>query len=170
MQRHVKTARPDFIDVDGGDYRRLLRTSPGTPREASSASGAAWLFYTSGTTGRPKGVVLTHRNLFAMTLNYLADVDRAAVGEHLLHAAPMSHGSGLYAIPNVAAGATQVIPAARGFDVDEMLQILAYTPATKFFAAPTMVDAPGGRRCIAGLVARAPEDRDLWRRSDVCGR
>jgi long-chain acyl-CoA synthetase len=82
---------------------------------------------------------LTHRNLLAMTLNYLADVDRAAVGEHLLHAAPMSHGSGLYTIPNVAAGATQVIPAARGFDVDEMLQILAYTPATKFFAAPTMV-------------------------------
>ena len=83
--------------------------------------------------------MLTHRNLLAMTLNYLADVDRAAVGEHLLHAAPMSHGSGLYTIPNVAAGATQVIPAARGFDVDEMLQILAYTPATKFFAAPTMV-------------------------------
>jgi acyl-CoA synthetase (AMP-forming)/AMP-acid ligase II len=134
-----QNGKTDFIDVDGSDYRRLLRTSPGTPQDASSASGAAWLFYTSGTTGQPKGVVLTHRNLFAMTLNYLADVDRAAVGDHLLHAAPMSHGSGLYAIPNVAAGATQVIPAARGFDVDEMLQILAYTPATKFFAAPTMV-------------------------------
>ena len=133
------SGKTHFIDVDGGDYRRLLRTSPAMPREASSAGGAAWLFYTSGTTGQPKGVVLTHRNLLAMTLNYLADVDRAAVGEHLLHAAPMSHGSGLYAIPNVAAGATQVIPAARGFEVDEILQILAYTPLTKFFAAPTMV-------------------------------
>ena len=139
----IEAARGDgktrFVDVDGGDYRRLLRTSPAAPREASSATGAAWLFYTSGTTGRPKGVVLTHRNLLAMTLNYLADVDRAAVGEHLLHAAPMSHGSGLYTIPNVAVGATQVIPAARGFEVDEILQILAYTPLTKFFAAPTMV-------------------------------
>jgi long-chain acyl-CoA synthetase len=100
---------------------------------------AAWLFYTSGTTGRPKGVVLTHGNLTAMTLNYLADVDRAAVGDHLLHAAPMSHGSGLYMVPNVAAGATQLIPAARGFDVDEIRHVLAWTPNVKFFAAPTMV-------------------------------
>lgn len=128
-----------FVDVDGGDYRRLLHSEPGALHEASRAAQPAWLFYTSGTTGKPKGVLLTHRNLLAMTLNYLADVDRAEVGEHLLHAAPMSHGSGLYMVPNIAAGAAQVIPAARGFDVDEIQQILAYTPRTKFFAAPTMV-------------------------------
>ncbi len=108
-------------------------TSPGAD------SDAAWLFYTSGTTGRPKGVVLTHGNLMAMTLNYLADVDHAAVGDHLLHVAPMSHGSGLYTVPNIAVGATQLIPAARGFDVDEIRQMLAWTPNVKFFAAPTMV-------------------------------
>ena len=72
--------------------------------QSDSAQAPAWLFYTSGTTGRPKGVVLTHRNLLAMALNYLADVDHAAVGDHLLHAAPMSHGSGLYIIPNIASG------------------------------------------------------------------
>ena len=74
-----------------------------------------------------------------MALNYLADVDHATVGDHLLHAAPMSHGSGLYTIPNIAAGATQMIPASHGFDVDEMAHIIAYTPHVKFFAAPTMV-------------------------------
>jgi len=131
--------RTEFIDVDGADYRRLLQGGTAVPRAEASAGESAWLFYTSGTTGRPKGVLLTHRNLLAMTLNYLADVDRAEVGDHLLHAAPMSHGSGLYTIPNVAAGATQLIPAARGFAVDEIRHILAHTPATKFFAAPTMV-------------------------------
>ncbi len=127
-----------FIDVDGTDYRRLLDADPGT-LHGVDADVPAWLFYTSGTTGRPKGVMLTHRNLLAMTLNYLADVDHAAPGDHLLHAAPMSHGSGLYILPNVAVGATQLVPASRGFDVAEIDAVLEQVPNVKFFAAPTMV-------------------------------
>ena len=128
-----------FVDVDGPHYAALVKEDPLSAPSAAQDSDPAWLFYTSGTTGRPKGVVLTHRNLMAMALNYLADVDHAAVGDHLLHAAPMSHGSGLYTVPNIAVGATQLIPAARGFDVDEIRQILAWTPNVKLFAAPTMV-------------------------------
>ncbi|MGZ9031901.1 MAG: AMP-binding protein, partial [Burkholderiaceae bacterium] len=128
-----------FVDVDGSDYAALLKEEPLGMALRGADSDPAWLFYTSGTTGRPKGVVLTHANLMAMALNYLADVDHATVGEHLLHAAPMSHGSGLYTVPNVAVGATQLIPAARGFDVDEIRQIIAWTPNVKLFAAPTMV-------------------------------
>lgn len=128
----------EFVDVDRDDYRRLLASEPGSVRQAAP-DDLAWLFYTSGTTGRPKGVMLTHRNLLAMTLNYLADVDHAAAGEQLLHAAPMSHGSGLYIVPNVAAGATQLVPASRGFDVAEIDAILDAARGVKFFAAPTMV-------------------------------
>ncbi len=127
-----------FIDVDAPDYRALLRADPGSVTD-TPADEPAWLFYTSGTTGRPKGVMLTHRNLLAMTLNYLADVDRALAGDHLLHAAPMSHGSGLYLVPNIAVGGTQLVPASRGFDTAEIDEILARTPNVKFFAAPTMV-------------------------------
>ena len=61
----------------------------------------AWLFYTSGTTGRPKGAMLTHRNLGVMSDAYSSEVDRVARGDPLLHGAPMSHGSGLYMIPYV---------------------------------------------------------------------
>ena len=139
-----------FVDVDSSEYKALLHGEPAALPPPGAAHDAAWLFYTSGTTGRPKGVVLTHANLLAMTMNYLADVDHAAVGDHLLHAAPMSHGSGLYMIPNVSVGATQLIPASRGFDVDEIRHVLAWTPNVKFFAAPTMVmrlvDAYGSER------------------------
>ena len=127
-----------FVDVDSREDRALLHAPPADLAEVK-ADDVAWLFYTSGTTGRPKGVMLTHVNLLAMTLNYLADVDAAAAGEHLLHAAPMSHGSGLYVLPNVAAAATQLIPASRGFEVAEVDEILALVPKVKFFAAPTMV-------------------------------
>ncbi len=135
----ARGAATHFIDVEGVEYRKLVHSELLKVRHSDSAQAPAWLFYTSGTTGRPKGVVLTHHNLLAMTLNYLSDVDHAAVGDHLLHAAPMSHGSGLYMIPNIAAGATQLIPASHGFDVEEIAHIVAYTPRVKFFAAPTMV-------------------------------
>jgi long-chain acyl-CoA synthetase len=138
-----------FVDVDSREYRALLHEAPVSPAEAAPED-TAWLFYTSGTTGRPKGVMLTHRNLLSMTLNYLADVDAAAAGDHLLHAAPMSHGSGLYILPNVAAAATQLIPASRGFEVAEVDEILALVPRVKFFAAPTMV-----MRLVDGMQGEA---------------
>jgi long-chain acyl-CoA synthetase len=127
-----------FFDVDSGDYRKLHHTEPAGLCEVKPQD-VAWLFYTSGTTGKPKGVMLTHANLLAATLNYLADVDHAAPGEHLLHVAPMSHGSGLYIVPNTAAGCTHLIPASRGFDVHEIDTLLAFATGTKFFAAPTML-------------------------------
>ena len=139
-----------FFDVDSAEYRHLLAAEP-APIQDVGATAIAWLFYTSGTTGKPKGVMLTHRNLLAMALNYLADVDHAQPGEHLLHAAPMSHGSGLYVVPNIAAGCTQLIPASRGFDVGEIDTLLTFAAGAKLFAAPTMV-----MRLVDGMRGDAP--------------
>ena len=76
----------------------------------------AWLFYTSGTTGRSKGAMLSHRNLTAMTVAHLADIDSPDENCSLVHGAPMSHGSGLYIAPYVLRGARQVLPASGAFD------------------------------------------------------
>ncbi|MEO8279816.1 MAG: AMP-binding protein [Ideonella sp.] len=100
---------------------------------------AAWLFYTSGTTGRPKGVSLAARQLRWCAVAYLASVQTVAPGDVMLHPAPLSHGGGLYHLPYVLNGGINVIPASGGFDAAECLDLAAHWRNASFFAAPTMV-------------------------------
>jgi len=126
------------IEVPSPEYDRLLTAEP-APLAERAPDDIAWLFYTSGTTGKPKGVMLTHRNLTMATLCYLADVDSIGHGECIVHAAPMSHGSGLYIAPFVAKGACQVVPESAGFDVSEICCLLDRHRGVTMFYAPTMV-------------------------------
>ena len=128
----------DSVCVEGGRYQRIVSADLGE-RYAASLSAPAWLFYTSGTTGRPKGATLSHRNLLTMTLSYFADVDPVEERGCMIHAAPISHGSGLYALPHFAKGAAHVIPDSGGFEADEIYGLLREHQAVSFFAAPTMV-------------------------------
>jgi long-chain acyl-CoA synthetase len=109
---------------------------PVTPREPGDV---AWLFYTSGTTGRPKGVMITHRNLLTMGMTYFVDVDAVAPGDAIVYAAPMSHGAGLYAIPHLMAGARHVVPASGGVDPAELFELGRQLGPLSTFAAPTIV-------------------------------
>ena len=99
----------------------------------------AWLFYTSGTTGRPKGAMLTHGIMMEQTLAYFAEIESVGSGDAVLHAAPMSHGSGCYGLPFVAMGGKTVIPESAGFDPEEIARLLSAQGNVSFFAAPTMV-------------------------------
>jgi len=128
------------VVVTGTDEYRHLGSPDASPDVApGSPDDLAWLFYTSGTTGRPKGVMITHRNLLAMTLCYFADVDEIGPGDCLMHAAPLSHGSGLYGLPHVARAAKQVIPESGGFDAGEVFDLARAHRGAAMFAAPTMV-------------------------------
>lgn len=123
----------------GSDAYKQIVAGPVASMTHRQPDDPAWLFYTSGTTGRPKGATLTHRNLMACTMAYFTDVDAAEESDHCLHAAPMSHGGGCYNIPFVAACAAQVVPVSGKFDPPEIFELLPHFTGMSFFAAPTMV-------------------------------
>jgi long-chain acyl-CoA synthetase len=128
-----------------------LRGDP-MPVADRAPDDGAWLFYTSGTTGVPKGAVLTHRNLMFQTQAYFTDIDKLDANFSILHPAPLSHGSGCYALPHFAAGALNVIPESGHFEPDEIFELLDFWPNSSFFAAPTMVV-----RLLAAPRARSPK-------------
>lgn len=128
------------VTVAGEDDYHDLFASPPMPLADVDALDPAWLFYTSGTTGRPKGATLTHRSLMAMTLRYFADIDQISEQDCMLHAAPLSHGGGLYALPHVAKASHHIVPASTGFDPAEIFELTRHYSNLTFFVVPTMMN------------------------------
>ena len=138
----ISSHGPDSLDrvveIEGEDYEALFGETE-LPLTPADPDDLAWLFYTSGTTGRPKGACISHRNAAAMAYGYLIDVDRVEPGDQILHAAPLSHGSGMYMLPHLCRAGVNIIPESGGFDPDEIGRVAAHWGAVSLFAAPTMV-------------------------------
>jgi long-chain acyl-CoA synthetase len=135
---HAPATLERLIVIGSPEYEALFAADAVAPWPCRG-DDLAWLFYTSGTTGRPKGAMLTHRVLMAASYAYAGEVDPIAPGDPLLHAAPMSHGSGLYMMAQVARLGVNVVPESSSFVADEVLGLLGAWPRTSMFAAPTMV-------------------------------
>src|SRR2546430_7210401 len=165
LQAHKQMPELQLVGVesiaDALDYETLLSASDSMNADAEvDPDDLAWLFYTSGTTGKPKGAMLTHRNLLAMMMNYFADVNPLAPEDVVLHAAPLTHGSGLFGLPAIAKGATSVILHTPSFDPQTVFTLVQHLGVTTIaFLAPTQIkmllNGPyqsydlGSLRCIA---------------------
>jgi len=104
------------------------------------ASAPAWLFYTSGTTGKPKGALWSHRTIRVVIMNYLADLYNIQPQEPVLHCAPLSHGSGIIALPAVARGAVNIIYDNPNFDPQSLFNVIEKHSVSHIaFMAPTQI-------------------------------
>jgi len=139
--------RVKLVVAGGGEHAEGAYSHDGLIDETDDAPATvpvdrddlAWLFYTSGTTGKPKGAMLTHANLAFATASWLADLTPMTEHDLTLHAAPLSHGAGFHALAATARGAHQVIPDSPRFDPGGILELISTAGVTNTWMVPTQI-------------------------------
>ncbi len=149
----LKAAESLGVAHDGTFAERIAELPAEFETVPRAADDLAAILYTSGTTGRSKGAMLTHQNLSSNALT-LIDVWRFTPADRLIHALPVFHTHGLFVAVNVAllAGATMIYQSR--FDPDAI--IAAMPGATALMGVPTfytrLLDHPGlTREAAAGM-------------------
>ena len=99
----------------------------------------AWLFYTSGTTGRPKGAMLTHGVLTFVSVGWVADLMSLEPEDVGIHAAPLTHGAGFHALALTMKGATQVLLRPPRFDPENFCATVQRHRVTNAWLVPTQI-------------------------------
>lgn len=116
--------------------------APATQTAPVDRDHPAWLFYTSGTTGRPKGGTLTHGQLAFVVVNHIADLMPGLDETHAsLVVAPLSHGAGIHAMAQVARGAVSVLLPGERLDAPEVWRLVERHHVTNMFTVPTILNA-----------------------------
>jgi long-chain acyl-CoA synthetase len=129
----------EVIRVDTPAYEKFAAHAPRAKPAHRSSSDPAWLFFTSGTTGRPKAATLTHLNLMMMSLTYLADIQNVTPAHTIFHAAPLSHGTGLLALPHIAKASPNVLMESKSMNHEEILGLLRNYTGVTMYHTPTML-------------------------------
>lgn len=128
-------------DADGAiPYERFLAEQSDEPLILDIAPDAlVSLNYSSGTTGRPKGAIRTHRNRMASLHNIVTDflMKVPSAGDTWVHAGPVTHTSGLFVLPYFTFGARQLVQAK--YEPEALVEAIEHRGGTATALVPTMV-------------------------------
>ncbi|MBD5633889.1 MAG: AMP-binding protein, partial [Candidatus Eremiobacteraeota bacterium] len=172
-REHVEDVAVSIVDVEEIEARAAAGNAPlPDPPTPPEPDALAAILYTSGTTGRSKGAMLTHGN-FATTAAQLVTAWRWQETDTLAIALPLFHTHGLSAALNGTLGAGARLLVHERFDARTMLATLRRDDVTMFFGVPTMYvrllealengSAPNLRLCVSGSAALAADVHDAFR-------
>ncbi|MFQ6111400.1 MAG: AMP-binding protein, partial [Nitrospinota bacterium] len=119
-------------------YEALLaEASPAEPESDVAEEDLYEIKYTSGTTGRPKGAMFTHRAKIANVLNIFTDRIPISPEDKMLHVGSLAYASGFYMLPHFLRGAANVL--LKRFDPEEIFETIQNQRITTLSIVPTML-------------------------------
>jgi long-chain acyl-CoA synthetase len=143
-------ARLGLVHVGTQEFRAWETLSPGPPADCAPDDDVAVLLYTGGTTGVPKGAMLTHRNIVANTIQFSRWYAFEPGEETSLCAIPMYHSGGMSGVMNVPLSAAATLLVFGRFHAPSVAATVGRYQVTRLFGVPTMfialLDDPAGRR------------------------
>lgn len=156
---------PWLCSVDDTAWSEFVASAPAIDLPDVAPDALCSLNFTSGTTGQPKGVMMSHANWAAVYNNMLIDRDMRA-DDRFIHIGPLTHASGAYIAPNLLRGAENILVDMR--TSSDLFDAIELHRATVFSCVPTVLtrivaddgrhgrDLSSLRRVIYGAEAIPP--------------
>lgn len=152
VRRHIQKGQGPGIDYD----EMLENGSDREPEADVSLDDLSDLWYTSGTTGAPKGIMLTHRNIMTCAQLLLSEVYDIDGGDKFLTAGALSHAGSVRILPFIIRGACSYLHT--HFDPEKIFDEIEKSGITDLATVPTMLfalmDHPKGRHFDLGSLKR----------------
>ena len=135
----------EIVVIDGaegyGSLRDVMTNSAGVLESHVEAERLVTLPYSSGTTGRPKGVMLTHRNLVANVAQNEAIFGKLGEDERVIAVLPFSHIYGLNVLMNLTLSVGATLITLPRFDLEQFLRTIQDHKVTRAFVVPPIIVA-----------------------------
>ena len=139
LEFFIAMDRASIDEAGVHDYEELIEKSVPMGDMPVTGETLAWIFYTSGTTGHPKGALHTHRSLGAMVSAQLIDIFPPEPDDCMAFVTPMSHAAGLLVFHQIAVGGVNVFPSFDRFTPENIYALIERYRVTKLCLVPTMI-------------------------------